>query len=166
MPIRKPTRLQGYDYSQSGIYFITICTKSKQNLLGEIVTNTITLSPTGEIVKTAIEKISQIHSSVIVDNYVVMPNHVHMLLALTTTESAMPRYAPPPSTPTVSHVVRGFKEYVSKAVGVPIWQKSFHDHVVRDEPTYLKIWQYIEENPLRWEIDCHYIKENNLCKAT
>ena len=155
---RKPTRLSTYDYSQDGIYFITICTKDKAQTLATITNNTLTLSHIGQLTKTAIEKIPAIHPHASVHNYVIMPNHVHLLLAF---ESA--GLGKIISSPTelaggacVSTVVKGLKQYVSKASGASTWQKSFHDHVVRSDALYLKIYSYIDENPAGWQQDCFY----------
>ena len=155
-PKRKPNRLKNYDYSQNGIYFITICTKEKENLFWDVgatigrPNNDFTLSKAGKIVEYAIHTIPKRYSSVTLDKYVIMPNHIHLLLHLHN-ENRRAMHAP-----TVSTVVQQMKGYVTKQIGHNIWQKLFHDHLIRNEESYKKIWQYIEDNPAKWEEDCFY----------
>ncbi|MBQ5867412.1 MAG: transposase [Oscillospiraceae bacterium] len=159
-PKRKPNRLKNYDYSQPNAYFITICTKNKETLFWEHVGASIArpekvcLSPYGRIVEEAISNIQTVYPAISVDNYVIMPNHIHLLLQIRTDENGRAMLAP-----TISIVIQQMKGYVSKRIGSSIWQKLFHDHVIRDEAGYLKIWNYIEGNPSKWEEDCFYVKE-------
>ena len=156
-PTRKPNRIPDYNYSTPGAYFITICLKDRKNLLWENVGASIArpplppLSPYGQIVQAAICGISSHYPAVSVDHYVIMPNHIHLLLQIHSDESgrAMP-------APTISVVVQQLKGVVTKQIGHSIWQKLFHDHVIRNETDYLKIWQYIDTNPSKWEEDCFY----------
>ena len=160
LPKRKPNRLKDFDYSQPNAYFITICTKNKEMLFWENVGASIArpedvrLSKYGKIVVEAIEKISTIYPVITVDNYVVMPNHIHLLLQIHSDSSGRAMLAP-----TISIVIQQMKGYATKKIGRSIWQKLFHDHVIRDEKGYLKIWNYIAGNPSMWEEDCFYMKE-------
>ena len=160
LPKRKPNRLKDFDYSQPNAYFITICTKNKEMLFWENVGASIArpedvrLSKYGKIVVEAIEKISKIYPVITVDNYVVMPNHIHLLMQIHSDSSGRAMLAP-----TISIVIQQMKGYAMKKIGRSIWQKLFHDHVIRDEKGYLKIWNYIEGNPSKWEEDCFYMKE-------
>ena len=159
-PKRKPNRLAEYDYSQPNAYFITICTKDKRNLFWDSVgasiarPNTVQLSEEGKIVEEAIQNIYKHYPMISVDNYVIMPNHIHLLLQIHTDDCGRAMLAP-----TISTVVQQMKGYVSKRIGISIWQKLFHDHVIRGQQDYLKIWNYIEGNPSKWEEDCFYVKE-------
>ena len=110
------------------------------------------LSHCGETVKTAIESIEKHYKYVAVDKYCIMPNHVHLILTITADERGWMI-----SAPTVSNVVGSMKRWVSKELGVSIWQKSFFDRVIRGEKDYVEIWQYIDENPLKWVSDELYI---------
>ena len=171
LPKRKPNRLPFHDYSTPGAYFITICTHSRQKILSRITKNdeyectdpvgatigrphTVILSEYGKIVDQAINLIHHIYPTVTVDHYVIMPNHIHLLLQLYGGESGRPMVAP-----TTDRIVRQMKGYISKKIGKPIWQKLYHDHVIRNQADYDHIWNYIETNPARWEYDCFY--ENN-----
>lgn len=156
---RKPNRLMGYDYDSPGGYFITVCTKHFKNVFWENVGATSgrpkksNLSKNGEIVRDAIERIAFTYPAVNVDCFVVMPNHVHLLLQIQSAEDgrAMP-------APTVSRIVQQFKGYVTKRIGFPVWQKLFHDHVIRGSGDYAAIQKYILENPSRWEEDNFYME--------
>ena len=159
-PKRKPNRLKEFDYSQPNAYFITICTKNKEKLFWENVGASIArpedmnLSQYGKIVKEAIEKIPNIYPTITVDNFVIMPNHIHLLLQIHSDCNGRAMLAP-----TISNVVQQMKGYVTKQIGKSVWQKLFHDHVIRGQQDYLKIWNYIEGNPSKWEEDCFYVKE-------
>ncbi len=157
LPKRKPLRLNGYDYSSCGAYFITLCVKDKRRIFWESVganrvrPDIVPLSRIGEIVSREIQKISVIYDNVEVDKFVVMPNHVHMILSILADDHGRTQFAP-----TVSRVVKQFKGSVTKQIGFSPWQRSYHDHVIRNVRDYGEIWQYIDENPFRWESDCYY----------
>ena len=157
-PIRKPTRLKNYDYSQNGYYFITICTKEKQKILCNIVGDgaldvpQIKLSHIGDVVQKYILSTNNI-SNVTVDKYVIMPNHLHLILIV---ENNGTSKAPSPTNNVVSHAVSTLKRFVNKEIGHNIFQRSFHDHIIRDKNDYEKIWSYINTNPCRWHEDCFY----------
>ena len=166
-PKRKSIRLLRYDYSQAGYYFITICAKDRRNLFGTIDVGTaryplklcfngfplcgrLLSSEVGQIIEAEIKKIDEIYEGVEIIKYVIMPNHVHIIISLNN-ESGRPQ-----AVPTVSRIVNQFKGSISKKFGYSIWQSRFHDHVIRNESEYQKIWQYIDENPIRWANDCYY----------
>ena len=165
-PQRKPNRLKGFDYSTPRAYFVTICVKDRQCLLGTIVGAAIsrplsnTLTQAGRIVDAAIRSIPSHYPSVSVEKYVVMPNHVHILLMISSAADgrliAAPTSTVGSKTPSISQVVGHMKRSVSKTLGVPLWQKSFHDHIIRNEDDYRAIWNYIDTNPFRWTEDCFY----------
>ena len=129
-------------------------------MLGEIVGQGLCscrLSQTGEIVQKEIDSIPTRFPGVKVDKYVIMPNHIHMVLILNTQRQEQS------PCPTVGDVICAMKSLSTKAanknddtLGRKIWQFRFHDHIIRDEEDYLKIWQYIDENPLKWENDCFF----------
>lgn len=159
-PRRKPHRLRDYDYSTVGAYFITICTKDRKYLFWEDATvgasiarpDPVRLSPYGQIVDQTIRQIPDHYPAVRLDNYTVMPNHIHLLLRIDTDPDGREM-----SAPTISRVIQQMKGAVTKRIGTSIWQKLFHDHVIRNERDYLKIWEYIDGNPSRWKEDCFYV---------
>lgn len=160
LPKRKPNRLREYDYSQPNAYLITICTKDKRKVFWDSVGASIArpdylpLSVNGKIAEEAILNIPKYYPMISVDNYVVMPNHIHLLLQIHTDENGRAMLAP-----TISKVVQQMKGYVTKRIGISVWQKLYHDHVIRGKADYLEIWNYIEGNPSKWEEDCFYVKE-------
>lgn len=101
----------------------------------------------------AINNISEIYQNITVDNYVIMPNHIHLLLQIHSDENGRPVVAP-----TIDRVIQQMKGYVTKQIGEPIWQKLFFDHIIRGEQDYGEIWQYIENNPIKWTDDEFYIE--------
>ena len=150
-PQRKQNRLPNYDYAQNGVYFLTICTKEKVCILSSVTVGAaigrppvVSLSPIGKIVEQALQEIPAHYPGVSVDRYIVMPNHVHILLCMTGNSGR------PMSVPAVQQIVNQFKGVVTKRAGRPVWQKGFYDHVVRDDYDYQTRWAYIDDNPRRW----------------
>ena len=127
LPKRKINRLKEYDYSQPNAYFITICTKNKEKLFWENVgasiarPDNIALSQYGKVVQEAIIKIPHIYPMISVDNFAVMPNHVHLLLQIHADDGGRAMLAP-----TISVVVQQMKGYVTKKIGASIWQKKIN----------------------------------------
>lgn len=157
LPKRKIIRLNAFDYSRNGAYFVTVCTRDREHSLGVIVGTTIgrphaELSPTGEIVEHSIQNIGLRYKNIRCTKYAIMPNHIHMIIEIQNADDG----GRPMVVPTLSVVVNQMKGYVSKQVGCSVWQRSFHDHIIRNEKEYQEIWQYIDINPLQWELDCYY----------
>ena len=145
---RRNPRLKKYDYTTPNYYFVTICTREKRCLFW----HRSVLSKYGEIAKQGFEEIGYHFPDVIVDKFVVMPNHVHGILVLQGGRT------------NLSSVIGQYKSYVSKQIhafdtGCKVWQASFHDHVIRNQQDYERIWLYIEANPARWDEDCFYLSE-------
>ncbi len=155
----RPGRLNHYDYSSAGYYFVTFCTKERRELLSKIVGQgalalpKVNLTKFGEMIDKFICNISGVYPDVNVDKYVIMPNHVHMILRVQ--ESSGGARAP---RPTVMSVVGGIKSLTTRAAGKTIWQTSFYDHIIRNEEEYLKIWNYIDTNPAKWSEDRYYVE--------
>lgn len=157
LPQRKPNRLKYRDYSKPGAYFVTVCTKGRRCILASTVVGAIIdrpqsemmLSPYGVAVDNAIKEIAQHYENVYVDSYVIMPNHIHMILVLLPFEGGRSVIAP-----TVSDIVRHTKAYASRDIGFSIWQKSYHDHIIRNRDSFVKIRKYIQNNPATRQYDC------------
>ena len=153
LPERKKNRLQSYDYQTPGYYFITFCTNDRACLLGHITEadetrrSFVVLSEAGVVVDQAIRSIPAHYSGVMLDKYVIMPNHVHLILVLL--DDGKP-------CPSVSRIVQQLKGLITKRLGKNIWQIHFHDHVIRNEQDYREIWQYIDNNPTKWSLDRYY----------
>jgi len=157
-PKRKQIRLRAYDYSAPGAYFVTICTHNRRCILSSIAVGAaisrppdVKLSGYGEIADRAIRNIPSVYSHVSVDHFVIMPNHVHLILRIHGGEDGRMI-----SAPTVSTVVGQMKRWASKQAKTQLWQKSFHEHVIRGEEDYRQIWEYIDTNPAKWTEDRYY----------
>ena len=160
--------MNDYDYSRDGAYFVTICAKDRHEILGEIVVGDgvldvphsgvpyCMLSETGKAVEKQIQIMSDLYTDVRVDKFAIMPNHIHLIISTENGSSRTP-------TPTVAanaavpHFVSTLKRYTNKNVGYSMWQRSYHDHIIRNEEEYQKIWDYIDTNPLNWEVDMYHV---------
>lgn len=91
-----------------------------------------------------------------IDKYCIMPNHIHIIVVINKIEDNSGRII---SAPTISTIIGSLKRIISKEIGFSIWQKSFHDHIIRNEKSYQKIWEYIDTNILKWELDSLYITQ-------
>ena len=142
---RKQNRLIGYDYSQNGAYFITICTQDRKKILSQIVGDDahIVPKPYGYIAEKYIRNVPEI------EKYVIMPDHIHMIIRLENGSMWA-------STPTdakgnrIASIVRSIKTLTTKEIGISIFQRSYYDHVIRNQQDYDEIWKYIENNPTKW----------------
>ena len=162
---RKKNRLQEYDYSEPGAYFITICTKNKEKLLWKgnvdplkfdwelvgghsVHPRGLPLSKVGIIVEQALQKWNETYDNVYLSSYIIMPNHLHLMVVIQHCAGGCTE-----CPPTISLMVKYFKSSVTKQLGMSIWQQSFYDHVIRDHRDYEKISEYIRDNPLHWQDD-------------
>ncbi|MDD6659160.1 MAG: hypothetical protein PUE60_03715 [Eubacteriales bacterium] len=150
---RKPNRLTDYDYTQNGAYFITICVNDRKPILYSITVgaNCVRLSKVGIVINNEIDKMNTVYENVFVDNYVIMPNHIHLIIRI---ESRRTQFAP-----TIGRIIKQFKGSITKQIGKSIWQKSFYDHIIRDDYDYQTKWQYIDENPGKWLEDELYCSD-------
>ena len=147
LPKRKKIRIESYDYSTPGAYFITVCISDRKPLLWNNVGAAISrppLSQIGTFVEMAILQIPEHYPMISVDKYCIMPDHIHMILSINTDGDGRQIAAP-----TVSTVVGHMKRWVSIQIGHSIWQKSFIDRVIRNEKGYHAIWEYIENDPIK-----------------
>ncbi|MBQ2973882.1 MAG: transposase [Clostridia bacterium] len=150
LPKRKQLRLKGYDYSQNGAYHITICTKDKEQILCSIVGDGLSAVPkteltdTGKMVENSIVYINK-YPDVTVDKYVVMPNHVHMLISIHNEDAGK-------TDIDIPEIIKRFKSYTANSFGDELWQRSYNDHIIRGQADYDETWQYIDENPIKWNL--------------
>ena len=155
---RKEARLKEYDYSAPGAYFVTICTKDRIPLLSRVVgagvldRPNVELLPCGFVADKTIQQLHNFYDHLSVDNYVIMPNHIHILLRVYDTgRSGTP--APTAANSVVAQFVSTFKRFCNKDYGENLFQRSYYDHVIRGEEDYREIWNYIDQNPARWQED-------------
>ena len=169
LPKRKQLGLHNYDYNTPGAYFITICTHSRKCMLSRIV-GAIHESPEpeltsyGKIVDSTINSIPKRYQAK-VDSYVIMPNHIHLIVTVADKDSSRAiRESPLQGRSVISKLVGYIKMNVSKEIhaqygSVSVWQRGFHDHIIRSQSDYDKIYKYIHENPYNWQSDCFYAEE-------
>ena len=161
-PIRKSPRLKEFDYNSTGAYFITICTKDKRCLLSRIVGTgvldcpSVMLTSYGKIAEKYLHQLNNFYDHLSVEDYVIMPNHIHILLFVF--EHGQSR-TPVPTTranSTVSQFLSTFKRFCNKEYGSNIWQARANDHIIRNQKDYDEHRKYIDENPFRWQSDRLY----------
>jgi len=180
---RRSMRLHGYDYSQAGAYFLTICTADRRVMFGKVVNRKMVLNEAGRIVEDEWLKSARIRAEIELDVWVVMPNHIHGILTLADVgadcsrrsrsdpraltsgvdvgDRGDRRVAPTGPVPgSVGAIVAGFKSASSRRInalrgtpGASVWQRNYYEHVIRHEAVLSRIRQYIAENPARWAED-------------
>jgi len=163
LPVRKKIRLDGYDYSQAGYYFITMCVKNMHEMLGKIVGHDdpacrplIELTEYGNISEKYIKTIGSHYNGVLVDKYVIMPNHIHIIFAVCGGKDGAPGSSRP-TTALIPRIMSAYKKYTNKEFGFDMWQDRYHDHIIRDKQEYRIKWRYIDENPAKWAEDDYFI---------
>lgn len=166
LPKRKHPRLKQYDYSSEGAYFITVCVNDRREMLGKITvgrddpgTPYLELSEYGVIAQKYIDSIQSHYKEVSVDKYVIMPNHMHLIIiinkgGLFSTADGAPGSSRP--TALIPKIIASLKKLTNTEFGFDMWQTSYYDRIIRKEEEYLKIWQYIDDNPARWAEDEYY----------
>lgn len=170
---RKSTRLRGYDYTQAGAYFITICTHTRECLLGEVVNDEMRPNEYGNIVRFQWNEIPVHFSDVGTASFVVMPNHIHGIIVLTdacrggvtppnrvTTLDKTGTEPVPLRKRTLGQIVAYFKYQTTKSInqirstpGAHVWQRNYYEHVIRNQTDLEEIREYIVNNPLKWDLD-------------
>jgi len=142
-PERKSPRLREFDYATAGAYFVTVCARARACMFGEAVQDDIRLSQTGQLVATCWLDLPIHFSGLGLDEFIVMPNHLHGIVWL-----SRAGHAPP-----LPVVIGSFKSVASRMAGRSLWQRSFYDRVIRGEAELRALRQYVADNPLRWAID-------------
>ena len=172
---RRSIRLKGYDYSQPGAYFVTICAYQRQCIFGTIIDEQMCLNQYGEIVADEWQKSSVIRQEIKLDRWVVMPNHFHGIVMITSNGVGARRAASPLGNgrsplqgnshrqmkpKSLSSLMASFKSITTKKINIlrnapktPLWQRNYYEHIIRDRNSMNKIREYIINNPLSWSID-------------
>ena len=170
---RKSIRLKGYDYSSDGMYFVTICTQDRSMLFGEVVgadsiSARLVLNDAGKMMETLYQDTMHQFHDVSSVKHIIMPNHFHGIIAIARTDDAIVRADIESAPTTLPAVIQSFKrnttiKYINAVkegrlspFNKRIWQRNYFERIIRDEDEYLRIWQYIDENPVRWKEDCYY----------
>jgi len=169
---RRSIRLRGYDYRQAGAYFVTICSQNRECMFGQVVEGQMILNAPGHMVELVWRELPQHYPGIEVDAFVVMPNHVHGIIILVGAgpracpdKSGQPQGVTPTTTMSLPDVVHRFKSLTTAryrrgvlqdswpAFPGRLWQRNYHEHVVRSEEELNRIQQYVIDNPLHWEED-------------
>jgi putative transposase len=147
---RRPARLEGHDYTLAGAYYVTICTAERACLFGEVEDGEMRLNDSGCVVQSTWVGLPNHYHRELLDAFVVMPNHIHGVLSLVGEQSGH----------GLPEIIRGFKTFsarrineIRKARGIAVWQRSYHDHVIRDDADLDRIRRYIADNPASWADD-------------
>ncbi len=153
------TRLQNWDYASDGRYYITICTKKREQFLGKIEKGVMILNKRGRIVEQCWFDLEKHYHNLRLDAFVIMPNHIHGIMIIDNSTIVETGFKPV-STHGIFEFVRAFKTFSSRRIneldntpGRTRWQSRFHDHIIRYEREFIRIQQYIRDNPLSWEND-------------
>jgi putative transposase len=166
---RRSIRLPGYDYARHGAYFITICAYNRECLFGEITGGEMRLNECGMIATACWQDISKHFPSIALDIFIIMPNHVHGIVIIQPEGRDIACYVPTEPRPSrfsrlpahsLPSITRAYKSAVTKRInesrgtpGVPVWQKGYYEHIVRDEKDLNTIREYIRYNPEKWAED-------------
>jgi len=172
---RKSPRLQGYDYSQSGVYFVTICTYARQHLFGEVCDGEMILNSSGEIASEELQNIPLRWTEVDIDLFVAMPNHIHIIIILSPDEIVGTAFLPSADNqngqtgdaqkgvPTLGQIIGNYKAGVTRRLrqiadlsDIRVWQERYHDHIIRSENTLHRIQEYVLHNPKFWTEDIFF----------
>jgi putative transposase len=161
------TRLRTWDYSSSGWYFVTLCTKDHSPILGKIMDGKMHLSPVGTIVAEEWVRTEALRPNLSLDQWVVMPNHIHGILVIEGFKTSQRDISTTPFSlkrNSLGSIITQFKGKCTKRIrksGYPdfAWQPRYFDHIIRNADSLQKIRRYIQENPLKWELDEYYTKK-------
>jgi len=167
---RRSVRLRGYDYSQAGAYFVTICTPDRACLFGDVADGVMRLNDAGRVVERCWHEIPIHFPHVELDEFVIMPNHVHGVIVIVGAGSPRPYVASgagtitgaetAPLRATLGQMVAYFKYQSTKHInimrgtpGIPVWQRNYYEHIIRDDESLNRIREYIINNPMQWALD-------------
>jgi len=163
---RKSIRLKGYDYSRAGAYYVTICVQDRDMLLGKVVDGQIKLNEYGKMVAYTWNDLPNHHPHVCLDEFVIMPNHVHGVIIIDVGAGSVGAGSEPAPTKTkhkqhgLPEIIRQFKTFSARRInnirqtsGIHVWQRNYFEHVIRNENELHRIQKYIIENPLNWDSD-------------
>ncbi|MCA1992467.1 MAG: transposase [Coleofasciculus sp. S288] len=159
---RRSIRLKGYDYEKCGAYFITLCAWQRQKLFGEIENAEMRLNTYGEIIQLHWDNLPKHHHHLELDEFTIMPNHVHGIIILTDKTTCEERHG-------LQEIIRGFKTFSARRInkirrlsGVGVWQRGYYEHIIRNEKSLMAIREYIVKNPSSWgkdELHCVHPRE-------
>jgi REP element-mobilizing transposase RayT len=163
---RRSIRLRGYDYAQPGAYFVTVCVRERECVLGNITDGEMVLSDLGKIARDFWAQVPVHFPTISIDTFVVMPNHVHAVIIINDLPCRGAVTAPLQTgqskidRPTLSQIIAYYKYQTTKHINqihdnaeTPFWQRGFYDHIIRNKRELNAIQQYIADNPVKWQLD-------------
>ncbi len=160
---RRSIRLPGYDYSQVGAYFITICAKYRECIFGEIIDGEMQLNEMGELVQYEWYRSADIRCEITLDTFVIMPNHIHGIIHINNSSNPVGAHGHAPlhrKPRSLGSFIAGYKSVTTKRInqirgftGHSIWQRNYYEHVIRNDADLKQIRKYIVRNPANWSTD-------------
>ena len=155
---RKFIRLKDYNYTQNGMYYITICTKEQRCLFGEIRDYKVKLNNAGEIIKKWIEELGNKFQNIGYDEYVIMPNHIHLVINIFNSNKYifLNKIVQWFKTMTTNEYIKGIKSGIFPKFDKSLWQRNYYEHIIRDDNDLNRIRKYIIENPIKWQTDIYW----------
>lgn len=166
---RKQLRLAGYDYKKAGLYYVTLCTYGRLCLFGKISNEKMLLNDAGRMLHETWTNLPKHFTNVYLDSFIIMPNHLHAIVILSESLSRLRKFVtaqrPSPTNCSLSSIIKSFKTYTTRqyienirqhgwpAFKKKLWQRSFYEHIIRNDTNLLNIQQYIADNPLKWDLD-------------
>lgn len=171
LPQRKNLRLKHYDYSQTGYYFVTICTEGKKHLWGSIIDGDLKLNDAGNMVEKWYLELKNKYKNIELNEHIIMPNHVHFIIAivgddLRVTPQSSGTHAGVPlqsiiqwfKTMTTNEYIKGVKNREYPPFEKQIWQRNYFEHIIRNDKELHEIREYIVNNPAKWDLDKYYME--------
>jgi putative transposase len=176
---RKSIRLKEYDYSQTGYYFVTVCVKDRLQLFGKIDNKKMITNEIGNLAAKILFDLPNRFKNIEIDEFILMPNHLHTIIIINEyptvgVELALPKDDSDKndnetdrasSVPTLGRIIQVFKSISTIEInrlrdgsGLPVWQRNYYEHIIRNEKELYEIRKYIENNPLNWNDDEYYNK--------
>jgi len=146
LAIRKKNRIENFTYTSIGMYYITICTKNRGEILGKIKQNDIKLTKEGMICKEYLQNFEKIFINIEINEYIIMPNHIHMIIEIKEEKENV----------SIMRIIKKYKSSISQKLGRSIWQKSYYDRIIRNEKELYAIKQYIRDNIKNWKLDKYF----------
>ncbi|MDO8519330.1 MAG: transposase [Deltaproteobacteria bacterium] len=160
MQIRKKLRLKWYDYSQAGGYFVTICARDRACLFGRVIGGKMEMNEAGKNIESVWKRLPERFPQIKLDEFVIMPNHIHGILIIDGVgaihELPLPRRRQMTLPMAMGFLKMNTSKHINnwrKTPGLPVWQRNYYEHIIRDERDLVKIREYIANNPLKWDED-------------
>ena len=152
---RKSIRLRNWDYSSSALYFVTICVKSRENLFGKIIDSQMIKNDAGQMVEDLWRNLINKFDNIKLGEHVIMPNHLHGIIEIINEQKSekLGDIVGVFKSLSTNEYILGVNQFGWTSFDKKLWQRNYYDHIIRDNEDYFRILEYINDNPLKWEID-------------